>query len=85
MIDYGLSDEERERLRLERLEILAKEPVKPVPLTEEELKKLKDARKKMTDEEKEAEKRWDSVTSEPLSDYPIPKDLLDKLKREGRL
>ena len=45
MIDYGLSDEERERLRLERLEILAKEPVKPVPLTEEELKKLKDAGK----------------------------------------
>ena len=41
----------------------------------------------MTEEEKQkgAEERWDSVASEPLEDHPIPDELLEKLKREGRI
>lgn len=35
------NEEEIERLRLERLEIIAKEPIKAVDLTEEEIKQLK--------------------------------------------
>ncbi len=41
MNDYGLSEEEIEKLRIERLEIMASEPVVPVDLTEEELEQLK--------------------------------------------
>ena len=42
---------------------------------------------KLTDEEKEkgAEERLDSIASEPLQDHPIPEDLLEKLRKEGRL
>ena len=41
----------------------------------------------MTDEEmqKGADERWDSVASEPLEDHPIPKELFEKLRSEGRL
>ena len=41
----------------------------------------------MTEEEKQkgAEERWDSVASEPLEDHPIPDEILEKWKREGKI
>lgn len=41
----------------------------------------------LTEEEKEkgAKDRWDSVAAEPLEDHPIPKELLEKWKKEGKI
>ncbi len=41
----------------------------------------------LTEEEKEkgANDRWDSVAAEPLEDHPIPEELLEKLKKEGKI
>lgn len=42
---------------------------------------------KLTEEEKErgAKDRWDSIAAEPLKDHPIPKELLEKWKKEGKI
>lgn len=42
---------------------------------------------KLSEEEKKkgAQDRWDSIASEPIKNLPVPKELLEKWKKEGKI